>query len=134
MKRLIFWLILLLLAPALAELPPLDESERLSKADLVVLAEVVESQSKRERVHLGTNQVYTLELKVKKTEKGEFRGKALEARCWSAERRPEGWTGPGGQYQVPKLASKGRFYLRRDTRGVYHLLLPNGWDKVSFPK
>lgn len=134
MKRLLILLILLLQAPLWAELPPLDESERVARADLIVLAEVVDSKAQRERVHQGSNQVYTLELKVKEVEKGDFRGKTVEARCWSAERRPEGWVGPGGQYHVPKLADKGRFFLRQDTRGVYHLLLPNGWEKVSLPK
>lgn len=119
----------LLNSMALAELPPLSPEDRLESADLIVSGQVSASSSRRERVTVGSNRVYTLSIKVTEVSKGDFpAGGELTALCWKAENRPEGWVGPGGQYHLPKQGDKGTFYLRRDTHGHFHLLNPNGWD------
>lgn len=53
------------------------------------------------------------------------------AHAWSARDRPEGWSGPGGQGQVPDPGDRVRLYLRRDEGGRLHLLEPDGWERAE---
>ena len=132
MSRLLGLLLTLSLTlPVLGELPPLDPEVRKERADLIVIARVVKTSSEEQRVSVGKNLIYTIELAIETYEKGDYPSDLIKVRCWKADKRPSGWAGPGGQYKVPKPGSKGLFFLRQDRHGVFHMLNPNGWDRLT---
>lgn len=131
MKKLLCALGLALL-PAAAELPPLRPEDRLAQSSHVVVG-IVESVSVTpEIIRLGyVNNNYSAVLRVSQVTKGVGvkPGSKLKITWWDSAIRPHGWAGPGGQYNNPEKASKGRFYLTRG-KGGYALLTPNGWDPL----
>lgn len=126
MKRLLLLLVMIL--PAWAAIPPMSPEDLQSTADVVVLA-TVENVSHRtvemEPAYLNT--VYEIDLKVEKVEKGKITGTTLLVTCWQPEERPHGWVGPQGQNEIPTAKVKGRFFLRDVGEGAYEILEPNGW-------
>lgn len=50
----------------------------------------------------------------------------IDVYYWQAGQRPEGWTGPSGQYHVPSPKNTVRLFLTV-AQGRFTLLEPNGW-------
>jgi hypothetical protein len=120
---------------ARAELPPLSDEQRRAEADLVVIGDVVARWLAIETPHEGfVNVSHVLQVRVTSTEKGEApAGKVVYLHTWTAQRRPAGWVGPGGQVEVPAVGQVARFFARTDEHGVRTLLLPNGVEPNPSP-
>lgn len=121
---------LLTAGPALAALPPLDNSERQAESNLIVRGEIVSVDSRKKRTKLGYSDLeMVLGIKVLECQKGDIEpGATVYIHCWTAEERPEGWVGDGGQRPRPRQGDQGLFYAEeRDDQ--LHLLHPNGWER-----
>lgn len=120
----------------LAALPPLDAADLKADASLIVVAEVQQHYtSSRERRAGFTDTLHVYEARVVSTEKGEAAaGTLVYARAWTAAKRPDGWTGPGGVRGLPAVGATVRLYLRKGADGGLHILDPNGVEPVKPPK
>ena len=126
---LILGFFLLTAAPAFAALPPLDNAERQAESNVIVRGEIVSIESKKKRIRWGySNLEMILSVKISECTKGDLEpGTVVHIRCWTADDRPNGWAGDGGQRPTPSEGAKGVFYAQ-DRGGELHLLTPNGWD------
>ncbi len=120
-----------LAAPALAELPPLSPDELDANATHVIAGIVTQVFTAR-KVHEDRkgweDDVVCLEIRVVDVEKGEgiAVGQLVYARTWDAAERPDGWAGPGGQYEVPAVGALVRVHLEQGEDGGRDILIPNG--------
>lgn len=123
-----------LLAPLVhAEVPPLPAAELLEDASVVVTGKVLHIQAADKKMDAGfVNSEYTLELSITKVLKGDgvSAGQKLVAKTWKSKERPRGWTGPGGQYTIPKEGANVKIYLT-GAKGNFTALLPNGIETLK---
>ena len=130
MKR--FLLLLLLITPVWAALPPLSPDTQRARADVIVVGQIEKVETREVDLGEGSqNKVYELDVLVTKTEKGKVTGDHVMATCWTPLKRPTGWVGPQGQNQIPSKGAKVRLYLRDAGEGAYELLEPNGWEPLT---
>jgi hypothetical protein len=131
MTRVFFVLgfLLFLAAPAFAALPPLDHAERQAESNVIVRGEIVSVDSRKKKIKWGYSDLeMTLGIKIAECTKGGLEpGTVIYVECWTAEDRPNGWAGDGGQRPRPDKGDRGTFYAE-DRGGKLHLLHPNGWD------
>lgn len=126
MKRLL--LFALLLAPVAAELPPLPAEARQQQSARILVGQVVSVKQLRvDSPGDFSKIVYQASVKVESVAKGSGvkAGDTLNCTYWKAGKRPQGWAGPGGQYQPLTAGAKVKLYLTASNE----LLNPNGWDK-----
>ena len=124
-----FLALAVLLAPLVhAEVPPLPAAELLEDASVVVTGKILHIQTADKKLDTGfVNSEYTLEISITKVLKGDglLVGQKVVAKTWKSKERPRGWTGPGGQYTIPKEGSSVKIYLT-GAKGNFTALLPNG--------
>lgn len=126
MKRLL--MLALLLAPVAAELPPLPQEARQNQSARIVVAQILTVKQLRiDSPKDFPKVVYEASAEVESVAKGEGlkAGDVLRCTYWKAGQRPQGWAGPGGQYNALTPGSKVRLYLTADNQ----ILNPNGWEK-----
>ena len=123
-----FLLLLLLMLPVWAAVPPLSSEERTEDADLIVVGLVEKIETRAVELDYGKNTVYELDVLVRKVEKGKMTGQRLLVTCWQPLERPAGWAGPQGQNEIPSQDAVIRLYLRDAGEGAYEILEPNGWE------
>ena len=119
----------LLLAPVAAELPPLPQEARQKQSAQIVVAEILAVKQLRiDSPNEFPKVVFEASARVQSVSKGEGlkAGDVLRCTYWKAGQRPQGWAGPGGQYEALTPGSKVKLYLTADQQ----LLNPNGWDKL----
>lgn len=119
----------LFLAPVAAELPPIPAEARQQQSARIVVAQIVSVKELRvDSPGDFSKTVFEATAKVQKVTKGSGvkAGDTLRCTYWKAGKRPQGWAGPGGQYQPLVAGSKVTLYLTSGNE----LLSPNGWDKL----
>jgi len=127
MKRLL--LLALLLAPVAAELPPLPPEARQQQSARIVVAQILSVKQLRiDAPQDFPKVIYEATAKVESVAKGSGMKPGDQIRCtyWKAGKRPQGWAGPGGQYEPLTEGTKVKLYLTGDNQ----LLNPNGWEKI----
>ena len=127
MKR---WLILvLLLVPVAAELPPIPAEMRQQQSAHIVVAQILSVKQLRiDSPDDFPKVVYEASARVESVVKGNLKkGETLRCTYWKAGARPKGWAGPGGQYQALVAGTKVKLYLGGDNQ----LLNPNGWEQIK---
>ena len=83
------------------------------------------------------NRVFTAKIRVHKFVRAELfseqEAETIEVKFWRPAKRPRGWAGPQGQNSILWRGEEVRLYLTRDSNqaGVYHLLMPNGWERLE---
>ncbi len=131
MKK-ILGLAILLSFTATAALPPLSEQKR-AECSTDILTGVVNSMTKTEvEVAEGAiNDVYQVHMSIDSVEKGHFEiGAEVKFSFWKANKRPQGWAGPSGQYGAFTESTRIRAYLINDDAD-FRLLEPNGFDVLE---
>ena len=130
-KLFLLLLLFLLAGPAVAALPPLDDSQRHRDSSQVVQGEILAIYSRKDKKKDEyVNRELILEIRLTGVEKGSLQtGSVVYARCWTIETRPQRWVGDGGQRPLPRTGDSGTFYLTTSPAGVHTLLHPNGWDR-----
>lgn len=119
---------------ALALLPPLTDEMREQKALVIATGEIVSIKKGLVQLSIGTNAVYTVDMKVSSIEKGPGISKdsLLIFQYWKAEKRPVDWVGDFGQYQDLKKGDFVTVYLVLNQKSEGYLLLtPNGFDMAK---
>jgi len=127
MKRLL--ILALLLALVAAELPPLSPEARQGQSSQIVVAQILAVKQLRiDSPNDFPKVVYEASAKVERVTKGAGlkAGDILRCTYWKAGPRPQGWAGPGGQYEALVAGSRVKLYLTADRK----LLNPNGWEKL----
>lgn len=127
MKTLLF--VCLLALPAVAEIPPLPQEQRLQQSSRIVVAKI--TQVRQLRIDGGKTDskiIYSVSAQVESVTKGQGleAGDTIDCTYWKVGERPPGWVGPGGQYEPLVPNSVVKLYLQADNQ----LLNPNGWDKL----
>ncbi len=111
-----------------AELPPLSAEDLESMATDIIQGKVVQVYSVEAKREQGfVDRLYAIEVAVTTVKKGEgiTAGEVIYARTWKSAKRPSGWAGPGGQYEIPKVGAQVTVYLKGD-KGAFDALTPNG--------
>lgn len=110
-----------------AALPPLSQQELNERATDVVAATIMNVKSSVEEVPEGEDRVYQLNIRVDEARKGMLRsGLTVTVIARQTGRRPEGWTGPQGQNEIPAEGARVWLYLHEE-QNQFFLLEPNGW-------
>lgn len=58
-------------------------------------------------------------------------GKTIEVHYWTVGKDKFGPPGSQGQNFLPKENMKAKFFMRKDQQGKFHLLEPNGWQRIN---
>jgi hypothetical protein len=127
-----FLLLLVVMAPVWAALPPLSPQELKKEADHILIGQVNNVTVKEVEVEGGTDRVYRLNFRVDDRKKGTLRsGLTLPIQCRQTAERPDGWAGPQGQNEIPAEGQKVRLFVRETPDGIFELLEPNGWEAIK---
>jgi hypothetical protein len=114
-----------------AALPPLDPEDRWRAATLVVDGVVEKITMRVVPTANGTNREYTAVIRIERVLKGAPADTVrISATYWHPEKRPEHWTGDGGQRGPVATGARLRFFLREPQPGRYRLLNPNGAERL----
>lgn len=120
-------------AALLAEVPPIGPEEKKKLASHIVDAKVVQVFAAQEDSGKGfVNTVYAIEVTIVRVDKGEKveAGQTLFVKAWRASKRPSGWVGPSGQYEIPKPGDAVQLFMTQ-TNSAYQALSPNGIEVVK---
>jgi len=117
-----------------AEVPPRSVEDLQKTASHIVTGKVVKVTGTDQK-GAGAGYVdvaYVIEVKVLEVKKGKGMavGDVVLAKAWKAKERPKGWTGPSGQYEIPKEGQTVKLYLEGEN-GEYTAISPNGIQKVE---
>lgn len=119
-------------ATARAALPPLSPDELKDRAEVVVTGKVDEALTTIERKKSSSIYVVNLTVTIETVEKGERTvspGKTMEIRCWRI--RKSRMVGPAGHGPIPAKGSRFRMWLRKDSKGYWEPLEPNGIELLE---
>jgi hypothetical protein len=119
---------------AFALVQPLTPEMRDEKALVIATGEIVAVREGLVQLSIGTNAVYTVDMKVDSLERGQgfSKGDTLIFQYWKAAKRPKGWVGDFGQTQTLKKGDFVKVYLVTNQKAEGYLLLsPNGFEVVK---
>ena len=136
---------------ACAALPPRSTENLKSEADYIVIGTVISVCKSEVKTELGSDYHYTALIQIESLE-SEFplmppilpdgtiptpsssepkAGSQIKVQYWKVGQRPHGCTGPQGQNSNLETETKVRLFIKKDSKGSFHLLQPNGWQLIS---
>lgn len=120
----------LLTAHLTAEVPPLPPEQKKELASHIVTGKVTQVFTAQEDNGKGyVNTIHLIEFSIATIEKGDKleKGQTIYVKAWRASKRPPGWVGPSGQYEIPKAGDAVTIYMTSD-KGIFNALSPNGLE------
>lgn len=130
----VFWMSTL----SFAAIPPMSVQHREASATYIVEGKVLNISNqviKGDRTEMYLNRIFTAEIEVSKFVKPEMlpdeETKTIQVTYWKPEQRPAGWGGSQGQSRILQPEGRVRLYLQKGSQGLYHLLIPNGWEELG---
>jgi hypothetical protein len=127
--------------------PPLSTQQLNNMSAYIVVGTVTRIEKSEVQVKFGTNNHYKVLIKVERLEskrsdlpvsKGQFSqvttsprpGSTIEVHYWKVGKRQGGWSGSQGQNVHLKEGMTAKLFMRKNEKGEFHLLQPNGWQPI----
>ena len=134
-----------------AAVPPGSTENLKSEADYIVIGTVISVCKSEVKTELGSDFHYNALIQIESIESefplmppilpdgtiptpsssGPKVGSQIKVQYWKVGQRPYGWTGPQGQNSNLEIKTKVRMFIKKDSKGSFHLLQPNGWQLVA---